>query len=260
VNILLNQFFNPVVVAARGIASGVNSAVTTFSLNFSSAIRPRIIKLYSIGQKKEMLSLAFSGSKGTYFLMYLFTLPLVLEMPAVLSIWIKNVPSYAVVFTRLILLDPLIDSISIPIAALIQATGKIKVYQSLVGGILLLNLPISWIVLLLGAQPYYIMIVSFCITLIAVFVRLLIASSLLEYSMIQFFMEVVLPVTMVTMLAMIFPVVLHVALKQNLFRLFCVTGTSIVSSFGCIYMIGCNKAEREGIKGIIKSGIGGILR
>jgi O-antigen/teichoic acid export membrane protein len=252
VNILLNHFFNPVVVAARGIASAVNSAVITFSQNFSSAMRPQIIKHYAMGQKKKMLSLAFSGAKGTYFLMYLFILPLILEMPTVLSIWIKNVPPYAVVFTRLVLIDHLIDSISIPIAVLIQATGRIKLYQSLVGGILLLNLPVSWVVLLLGTPAHYVMIVSLSITFIAVFVRLIIASSLLNYSLIQFFMEVMLPIIMVTVLAMIFPVILCMDLKQNLFRLFLVTGVSIISSCGCMYMIGFNKVERDRITGNIK--------
>jgi O-antigen/teichoic acid export membrane protein len=141
--ILLNQFFSPLVVAARGIASTVNSAVASFSQNFSSALRPQIIKSYATDHKTELMLLVSFGSKITYFLMYLFILPLILELPAVFSLWIKNVPEYAVVFTRLILIDALIESISYPIASLLQATGKIRLYQSLAGGFMLLNLPVS---------------------------------------------------------------------------------------------------------------------
>jgi O-antigen/teichoic acid export membrane protein len=55
VNVLLNQFFNPTVVAARGIDLSVNSAVASFSQNFSTAIRPQIIKSYAVRQKDKMI-------------------------------------------------------------------------------------------------------------------------------------------------------------------------------------------------------------
>jgi O-antigen/teichoic acid export membrane protein len=103
VNILLNQFFNPIVVAARSIAVTVDGAAMRFSQNFNTAMRPQIIKNYAAGQKEEMLLLMFRGSKGTYLLMYFFALPLVLEMPIILGIWLKNPPEYAVLFSRLIL-------------------------------------------------------------------------------------------------------------------------------------------------------------
>ena len=48
-NILLNMFFGPVVNAARGIAYQVQGAVTQFSNNFMTAVRPQIIKSYAEG-------------------------------------------------------------------------------------------------------------------------------------------------------------------------------------------------------------------
>jgi hypothetical protein len=86
--------------------------------------------------------LMFRGAKGTYLLMYLFVLPLILEMPMVFKVWLGNPPEQAILFTRLILIDVLIESISYPIMAVLQAIGKMRMYQSIVGGILLLNLPI----------------------------------------------------------------------------------------------------------------------
>lgn len=139
VNIVLNQFFSPVVNAARGIAYQVNGAVTSFSQGFSTAVRPQIIKSYASGNKEEMLALMYRSCKATFFLMYVFTLPLSLEMSYVLGLWLGNVPENAILFTRLALLDALIDSVSYPLMTAAQATGKIGLYQSVVGGILLLN-------------------------------------------------------------------------------------------------------------------------
>ena len=87
--------------AARGIASQVNSAVVSFSQSFSTAMRPQIIKNYASEKYKETIQLVFRGCKGTFFLMYLFSLPLMIEMPYVLKLWLKEPPEMAVLFTRL---------------------------------------------------------------------------------------------------------------------------------------------------------------
>jgi len=254
VNILLNQFFNPVVVAARSIASTVNNAAVSFSLNFSTAIRPQIIKNYATGQKEAMLSLLFRGSKSTYLLMYIFVLPLVLEMPVILGLWLKNPPEYTVLFTRLILLGVLIDSLSYPIATAAQATGKIRMYQSVIGGIILLNVPISWIVLQTGASPYSVQIVSIVITFIAFIVRLLILKQLVDFSIRRFIRMVLIPVCVISIVSAVLPITLCYFLIQNILRLCLVISISIISVAVCSYYIGLNKEERIKVKSIIHIG------
>lgn len=92
INILLNMFFGPLVNAARGIAAQVNGAVTSFSGNFSTAMRPQIIKSYAAQNHDETIKLVQRGCKGTFFLMYLFALPLMIETPYVLTLWLKQPP------------------------------------------------------------------------------------------------------------------------------------------------------------------------
>jgi O-antigen/teichoic acid export membrane protein len=253
VNILLNQYFNPLVVTARGIAATVNSAVVSFSGNFSTALRPQIIKSYAAGNKKETLKIMFYGSKGAYSLMYLFTLPLVLEAPAVLSLWLKNPPEYTVLFTRLALIDALIDSISYPIMAAAQATGKIKLYQSVVGGILLLNLPVSWAFLVIDAPAYTVMLAAICLTSIAFIVRLLILKRLIDYSMIHFLKEVFIPVITISLLSAIIPFVIYSILEPRILQLLLVTGISILSVCGCAYMFGLSDVDREKLKSMLQN-------
>jgi O-antigen/teichoic acid export membrane protein len=251
VNILINQFFNPAVVAARGIASSVNSAVSSFSNNFSVALNPQIIKNFAANQKTEMLCLMFRGAKGAYFLMYLFTLPIMIEMPFVLSIWLKSPPEYSVLFTRLVLLDTLINSVSYPIVAAIQATGKNKLQQIVQGSIFFLNLPISFIVLLLGFPAYSVMIIVICLTFITLVSRVIILRMLISFSVIQFFKKVIQPICIVSILSAVFPILLSLLWKQNLLRFFIITSISIISICVCIYLIGLSKAERLRINGII---------
>ena len=251
VNILLNQFFNPVIVAARVIATQVDNAAMSFSQNFSTAIRPQIIKSYAAGGNEMTLSLMFRGSKGTYLLMYLFALPLALEMPTVLGLWLRNPPEYAVLFTRLMLVDVLVTSVSYPIMTAAQATGKIIMYQSVVGGILLLNVPFSWIALQMGFPAYSVLIIAIGIALIATIARLLILKKLIDYSIRRFFEIVLLPVFVISIVSAILPVIICYFLEQNLLRLLIVTCVSVISVVVFSYYIGLNREERQKVKEVI---------
>ena len=145
VNVLLNIFFGPAVNAARGIAYQVRGAVNSFVTNFQMAMNPQIIKYFATDDLKHMHQLIFQGAKYSFFLLFILSLPILLEAEIILKLWLKIVPEYAVIFTRLIIINILIDSISGPLMTAANASGKIKLYQGIVGGLLILNLPVSYI-------------------------------------------------------------------------------------------------------------------
>lgn len=257
VNIVINIFCGVSINAARGIASQVNNAVTSFSQNFSTAMRPQIIKTYAAGEQNETMRLVFRGCKFTFYLMYLFALPLCLEMKTVLSLWLKNPPEYAVIFTQLALIDAVVDSISYPLMALAQATGKIKMYQGVVGGILLCNLPSSYIALRLGAKPYSVMIVAICITFVAFIVRLAIIKHLAHFSIKDFALKSALPCAAVAVLSAIIPAILTAHFEAGFLRLCLTTLISICFTGLCVLLIGMNAQERNAVVASVKNKIGG---
>lgn len=252
VNILLNQFFGAVVNAARAIAQQVSAAVTSFSQNFSTAIRPQIIKTYAAEQKEECISLTFRGCRMTFFLMYIFTLPLVLEMPFVLNVWLKNPPENAVIFASLVLIDALIDSVSYPIMTLAQATGKIKLYQSVVGGILLFNLPVSYVLLKFGLPAYSVLVAGICITFIAFVVRLFIVKLLTCFSLRRFFTNVCLPIILVALLSAVVPVFARFFIKGEVLNFICTVFLSVSFTAVSVFFVGMSKNERASVMDMIK--------
>ena len=257
INILLNLHFGTIVNAARGVASQVNSAVVNFGQNFSTALRPQIIKTYAAERKDETMNLVFRGCKFTFFLMYLFALPLCLEMKTILSLWLKNPPEYSVCFTQLALIDAVIDSISYPLMTLAQATGKIKLYQGLVGGVLLCNLPVSYIALQFGVSAYAVMIVAICITVTAFLVRLIIIKHLAKFSIRNFIQKTILPCLLVAFLASLAPLVFYFHFAEGFFRLCATTFISISSTALCVLFIGMNYMERKALIASVKSKLRG---
>lgn len=171
INILLNLFFNPAVNAARAVAYQIHNAILQFSDNFFTAVKPQIYKSYASSDFSGLYKLILRSTAMCSFLVSVLVFPVILNSNYILGLWLKEVPEYTVLFTRLALINALIDSISGPTIAPALATGRIKKFQLFVSSIALLNLPISYFALKFGATPEITMIVSIVLSYVLVFVR-----------------------------------------------------------------------------------------
>lgn len=245
INILLNIFFGPAINAARAIAYHVRSAVDGFVQNFQTALRPQIIKSYADDDLIYMHQLVFQGAKYSFFLLFILSLPILLETRAILTIWLKIVPEYSVVFTRLVIINILIDCVSGTLMTAAQASGKIKLYQGVVGGILLLNLPVSYLFLKFGFSPEVALYVSIGISIVALFARLKILSPLVNLNISEYMNAVVFRIIPVVLFAVIPPVIVYLSFEENFLRLLLTGISSIMSVLIAIYFIGLAKIEQE---------------
>jgi len=244
VNLLLNIFFGPVVNAARGIAFQVRGAIIGFVLNLQMAVNPQIIKSYAVSNFSYMQQLIFQSSKFSFFLLYIISLPILLETDYILSLWLRVVPNYTVVFVRLIIVNVLIDSISGPLMTAAQATGNIKLYQAVVGGALLLVLPLSYLFLRLGGDAEITLYVSIVVSAIALFLRLFILKLLVNIDVKDFLLSVVVRILLISIIALPLPYLVYCKMEIGLFRLFTTITFCSISSIVVIYMIGLNKMDK----------------
>ena len=197
VNLLLNIFFGPVVNASRAIAMEVSSGLNSFVSSLQVALNPQIVKSYVAQDMKYMHQLVYYGAKYNFLLLFFLSMPVLINTEAVLSFWLGLIPEYAPIFVRLIIINILIDCISAPLMISAQATGKIRLYQSLVASILLLNLPLSYLLLKQGYQPESVVYIGICTSIIALLVRLLLLRKLIQLSIISFFKNVVFRILLV---------------------------------------------------------------
>ena len=144
INILFNIYYGPVVNAARGLASQIQTAVTKFSQNFFMAVQPQITKSYASDNIEESHELVLRSSRLAFILLMALVLPIVAETDYVLGIWLYEVPKHTASFVRIILFFTLIEAFSVPLIHLMLATGNIKKYQIVVGCFNLLNFPVAW--------------------------------------------------------------------------------------------------------------------
>lgn len=260
VNILLNIFFGPVVNAARGIAYQVKGAINQFVFNFQMAMNPQIIKSFATDDLKYMHQLIYQGAKYSFFLLFTLSLPIILEAEMILKLWLKTVPEYTVIFTRLVIINILVDSISGPLMTAAQASGRIKLYQGVVGGLLLLNLPISYVFLKFKFPPEITFYVSICISVTALIARLKILTILVELSIYEYVRKVIFKILPVTLISIIIPIILHSQVTPELLRFMLSTTSSLIVTSIIIYIVGLEKNEIIYIKKQINISIYKLFR
>lgn len=252
-NILLNVFFNPVINAARAIALQIESATAVFSNNFFTAVRPQITKLYSSGETERMIRLVYRSTKLCFFLILVISIPVLLETPIILRLWLKEYPYYTVIFTRLTVIYGLLDVLSYSMIASVQATGKVKVYQLIITSVVILIIPISYLFLRAGYEPTIALYITLVITVISFIIRLYFMKYLVGMSIKNFLLNAMIPIMLVSLLSVILPTILHLLLPESFTRLCVVVISSIMSCGLFIYIIGMSKSERTYFNSFILS-------
>ena len=244
VNIAINLFTNPAVNAARGIAMQINAIIGQFIGNFMVAINPQITKEYAAGNLKRVHTLIFKSTRFSYYLFLFLSVPILLEVETILYIWLGQVPEHTVLFTRLVIILSLAEIISNALITAQNATGKIRNYQIVVGGILLLNFPVSYFMLKMGYIPEVTVIVAIIVSQICLYARLTFLRNSIKLPVKTFLKEVYFNVIIVSIAAIIQPYICHLFIEERSTRLIAVGIVSIITSGMVIYFIGCNKEER----------------
>lgn len=245
VNLLLNIFWGTTVNAARGIAMQVSAAVTSFSGSFNTALNPQITKNYATDDKDYAFKLVMRGSCLSFYLLLLISLPVLCETEIVLRTWLTMVPDYTPIFVRLVVIYVMTESISYPMMTLMLATGNIRNYQLIVGGCQLLNFPISYILLKLGCQPYWTMVVAIVIALICLFVRMYMLRGMISFPMAEYLKMLSSKVLVVGILSAIPPISVIILMPESYERLLLTCLTAVTSTLLSAFYIGSSKGERD---------------
>lgn len=246
VNILLNIFIGPVVNAARGIASSVNTAVCSFSGNFMTALNPQITKSYAAGERNYTMSLVERGSRFSFYMMLALALPILFETDFILTLWLKQYPEHAVAFVRLVLLLSMCEVLSNTLITLQLATGKIRNYQLAVGGIQLMNFPLSWICLKIGMAPEAVYVVAIAISMGALLLRLFFLRKMAGLKARQYLRNVCLNALVVLLAACVLPGIVYMGMPDDGWtRFVSVCSVSVLSALAASFLIGCTTTEKQ---------------
>lgn len=176
--VILNIFNGVAINAAYGIAHQISGQLSNFSATISKAMAPQIMQSKGASEKDRMINLSLRQSKYTVTLLTMFALPLLLDMEFILRIWLKEVPDYTVDFCSLIVLVALVAQLSSGLMTLIQANGRISLYQITMSSLILLSIPLAYYALKYDYYPSVVILILLIIEVFCFAVRLLFAKKL----------------------------------------------------------------------------------
>ena len=244
-NVVINLFCGPAANAARGIAFQVNTAISGFVTNFMTALNPQITKSYAVGDRKYMMTLIFQGARLSFYMLLLLSLPVLINTHYILGLWLKIVPDHAVLFVQLVLVFAMSESISNPLITAMLATGRIRNYQLVVGGLQMMNLPVSYILLRMGMFPEVVIVVAIVISQCCLAARLLMLRGMIGLSVRKYMKKVYINVLVVTIIAAILPFLLAISLEESFLNFVLLCFMALICTGITIYYVGCDKTERQ---------------
>ena len=250
--VILNIFYGAVLNAAYGIAHQLSGQLSVLSEIMLKALNPQIMKSEGLNDRRRMLRLSMMASKFGFFLVTVIAIPAIFEMPTILGLWLKNVPPYTDIFCSLILVLIMTSQLTVGLESAIQATGKIRTYQLIVGGILLLNVPMAYLLLNLSFPPYSILLSAIALELISCAVRLLFVKKVAGLSIKEYTEKVLLreiiPILTIILLCWI--------ITNNFLFSFRFLMTGFISTVGfaiSIYYVGLCNDEKLLINNMLKN-------
>lgn len=255
ITLLLNSCFGTIVSAARGIGNKVYNTIISFNSNFFTAVRPQLIKSYAAGELDDMRKLICQSTKFSFFVMFILALPIICEIDFILPLWIRgrNVPDEAYLITKLMVIEGLVNCMTSPFAASIQATGNIKKYQIAVGLNLLLIIPTAYLgIKYLNMDAAMVFVVSIAVTIGTHIIRLFFLKKQIGLDILDFTKRVLWPIILVTIISTALTHLVKFGLRScygndSIIKSLAVIASSLVITAVTSFFIGMSKTERRHI-------------
>ena len=251
-NYFLNHYHTVAVNAARGVAMQVYNAVNLFLANFQTAFKPQLVKSHASGEMDEHYMLIFRSAKFSFFLLLIIVIPIAFNMDALLNVWLVEVPVYTKEFCIYIMIAYLVDAIGAPLEISVFANGNIKGLQIWSAVVFVIGTIVSFILLRLGFVPFVVSIVTLAIHIVLFLLTIYYAHKLSKVSIPVFLKNVMLPVAIVGIGAVVVPFFLKV-FSVSFWSAVLLYVADIAWCGILIWFCGLKKAEKKYIREFVLS-------
>lgn len=249
---LINLFFGLAINAAYAVAVNVSNMVNNFITSFKQSVVPQMMASYGAGDLKTMHSLIDSGTKITFLLLMLMSVPVIYEANFILTLWLKTPPEHSAELVRLVLIYINIASFSYFHYQGVHATGKIVNQQLWMSLTYVINVALIYIAFKIGMSYEFAIYINMLISIIQVVVNLLFAHRCFEYNVSTFLKNLMIPCSIVIMIVCIIEQIIVSTLDDSVLRFFLVLFSSALLLFILGYYYVLSESERQKVLMLIK--------
>lgn len=250
--VLINLFYGLVVNAAYAVATQVSHLVTNFAMNFKQSMIPQMMASYGARDFKSMHKIIDMGTKVSFLLMLMISVPAIVEVDFLLNLWLKTPPEYASHLVVLVLIGINISSFTYFLYQGVHATGQLKTQQIWMSVLYLVNILIVYIVFKLGANFDMALYVNMFISTLQCAVNVVYAKKTFKYPVRTFIRSILIPcvVCVTTICAVMISFIHYFEPTTTRFFTSVILSESIIML--CGYFIVLNQSERERVRTIVQ--------
>jgi O-antigen/teichoic acid export membrane protein len=249
--IVLNKFFGTTINAAQGIANQINGQLNTLTVNMMKALNPIIAKREGAGNRSGMIQATILGCKLSSMIMIIVFVPVWIEIPYILSIWLTEVPPITEVFCRLVLINTIIAYSFLPIVNSLNAHGDIKWYKIITSAMFFVPLIGMCILFYRGYPPQYAYITHIAYTVFSLCITLYFAYRNFQFTVNRFITKVVLRCTILLIIVSLISALPYNHMEEGFTRLLSVILTSSLSYLIAGWFIGFDSEDRVMFSSIV---------
>lgn len=251
--VLVNLFFGLTINAAYAVAFQVSQMLDTFAMNFKQAVVPQLMESFGAQDMGRMNKLVFLGTKVTFLLMMLISIPLVFESSLILKMWLKEPPEHASVFLLLVVVGVNINTFYYFVYQAVHASGKIKRQQILTSVSYLISVFVIYLAFRFGGSFYYGAIIPIVFSIGRNFIVIYSAVYAIDFKVRSYFYNVVFPCLVLVLVLILLPTIAISFLDASIFRLFLILIGNVALAVGFGYYVVLDKEERLIIRNFFPS-------
>lgn len=224
--ILVNRYFRATRNADISVANTVAGHCFTLAGCMTGAFAPALTTARGAEDWSRMHGLAFRTCKIGVLLVFLFALPMMLEVDLVMKLWLKDPPHYAAMLCLFFLVGTIIERSAWGHSLALNANGKIWGYQLAVGIVNFAIFPITWILLAFTHNIATIGVTFVLVMIGNALVLVIFARKLVAMGIRRWVFTVVLPICLLASVCLVIGALPRFLLTPSFWRL-CITTATI---------------------------------
>lgn len=250
--ILINLFFGLVVNAAYAVAVQVSNMVNSFVLSFKQSMVPQMMSAYGAGDREAMNRIIDLGTKITFVLMLMITVPVVFEGQFILDLWLKTPPEHSARLVSLVLIAINISSFTYFQYQGVHATGRITAQQIWTSASFLVCIAVIFVAFKMGANFEAALYINILLSVFQCGINLVFAHKCYDYDVPGFLLRILMPCAAAVTLTILPMLAITRLMAPSAWRFLVVfiVAELLILSLG--YAVIMNSKERELVKEYIR--------
>lgn len=248
ITIVINKFFGAAMNAAHAVGNSVQANCYSLAGAMQGAFVPVITQACGAGDLKKMNEYVIRTCKFNVILSLIFIIPLALELPEVMRLWLKNPPAYSIGLCYCAMILHFVSCCTVGHTVAVNASGRIAGYHVIMSAVSVFTVPLAVLLGLVWRDVYFVMGAVILMEAINSIGRIVFARLLVGTSVRAWLSQVLFPVIGVSLICFAIGWLPHLGMAKSFLRVCVTTVTCEIVFLPLLWRLLLSLEERQFVR------------